>query len=101
MDVIVEVDMPGHTAAIALSHPEHVACFGWYWDDYAAKPPAGQLRFANEETARWARGYVEELVGSVKSSYVHTGGDEASKACIVSVVFNLTNTEMLSRRALN
>ena len=26
IDVLVEVDTPGHTAAISKSHPEHIAC---------------------------------------------------------------------------
>lgn len=26
IDVLAEIDTPGHTAAISYSHPEHIAC---------------------------------------------------------------------------
>ncbi|KAF7799426.1 hypothetical protein EIP86_010661 [Pleurotus ostreatoroseus] len=36
IDVLVEIDTPGHTAIIYESHPEHVACFeGAPWADFA------------------------------------------------------------------
>ena len=27
IDVMLEIDTPGHTSVISKSHPEHVACF--------------------------------------------------------------------------
>ncbi len=68
VDVMMEVDTPGHTTAIAESHPEHVACANKRpWTAYAlgkltdsqcgittersAEPPAGQLRIASEEVS--------------------------------------------------
>lgn len=85
IDVLIEVDMPGHTASLAYSHPEHIACFGKYWDKYAAKPPAGQMRYANEETEDFMKGYVSELVEIVHGRYVGTGGDEPSQRCMVGL----------------
>ena len=35
---------PGHTASIARSHPDRVACLDKNWTVYAAAPPTGQLR---------------------------------------------------------
>ena len=84
IDVMIEMDMPGHTASIAESHPEHIACYGKAWDVYALQPPSGQLRFANEDTTQWAAGLVSELVKNVKGPYMGTGGDELNKKCMVS-----------------
>lgn len=36
IDVIAEVDTPGHTYAISRAHPEHIACAGATpWGDYS------------------------------------------------------------------
>ncbi|OBZ65102.1 Beta-hexosaminidase 2 [Grifola frondosa] len=44
IDVIMELDSPGHTTAIAAGHPEHVACANKSpWAAYASEPPAGKL----------------------------------------------------------
>jgi hexosaminidase len=83
---MIEVDMPGHTASLARSHPEHIACFGKAWDTYALQPPAGQLRYAHEETTAWASKLIGELVKSVKGPYMGTGGDELNKKCMVSFI---------------
>ena len=45
IDVVLEVDMPGHTTSVAESHRELVACRSAEpWTTYANEPPAGQLR---------------------------------------------------------
>ncbi|KAJ7863518.1 beta-hexosaminidase [Mycena olivaceomarginata] len=47
IDVLMEIDSPGHTAIIAESHPEHIACpLASPWSTFANEPPAGQLRLA-------------------------------------------------------
>lgn len=37
IDVVAEIDTPGHTAIIAESHPEHIACsYASSWATHAA-----------------------------------------------------------------
>ena len=49
IDVVVEVDVPGHTTSVAESYPQHVACReAEPWMSYANEPPAGQLRCVYE-----------------------------------------------------
>lgn len=41
--VILELDMPAHTATIGESYPDYMLCADEFWAAYAAEPPAGQL----------------------------------------------------------
>lgn len=84
IDVVIEIDTPGHTATIAESHPDYVACFEADWQANAHQPPAGQLRFANETVVEFTQGLFESLAGVVESRYVGTGGDELNENCMVS-----------------
>jgi hexosaminidase len=84
IDVVIEVDTPGHTATIAETRPEYVACFeATPWTSKANQPPAGQLRFANGTVQEFAAGLFEALSGVVSSKYVGTGGDEINVECMV------------------
>jgi hexosaminidase len=82
IDVLFEIDTPGHTSVIGNAFPEHVACQGKTpWASYAAEPPAGQLRVTSEETRNFTSGMFGALAGMVGSAYVSTGGDEVNAAC--------------------
>ncbi|KAH9950692.1 N-acetylhexosaminidase [Amylocystis lapponica] len=82
IDVMVEIDTPGHTAIIAEAHPDFVACpFSTPWASYANEPPAGQLRLANETVAKWTAGLFTELSKMFPSSIISTGGDEINVPC--------------------
>ena len=76
--------MPSHTGSLSASHPDLIACADLYWDEFAAKPPPGQLRYASEEAEEWAQGYIAELTKLARGKYVGTGGDEPSERCFVS-----------------
>lgn len=81
---MTEIDIPGHTAIIAGSHPEHIACYLGDWTRYANEPPAGQLRFANAETSEFTRRLISAAAGvSARSEYFSLGGDELNKNCMV------------------
>ena len=83
--MIIEIDTPGHTAVIAESHPDYIACYNAEpWWDYAVQPPAGQLRFANETVQDLAASLFEEVVKLTPGKYVGTGGDELNRKCMVS-----------------
>ncbi|KZV60321.1 glycoside hydrolase family 20 protein [Peniophora sp. CONT] len=82
IDVMMEIDTPGHTAIIAEAFPEHIACPGATpWATYANEPPAGQLRFMSPETANFTAGLLTAAAGMTKSAYFSTGGDELNTAC--------------------
>jgi hexosaminidase len=68
--------MPGHTASIASSHPESIACHeASPWSSFAAEPPAGQLRLDNS-TLKFSRSLVESVLSLLKGRLFSTGGDE-------------------------
>lgn len=83
--MVMEIDTPGHTAIVAASHPEFVACYEKEpLGKYARQPPAGQLRFASEDVVDFAKDVFEEVAGLTQSRYIGTGGDELNLNCMVS-----------------
>jgi len=88
IDVVLEIDTPGHTATIAETHPGLIACFEKSpWWTYSNQPPAGQLRFASEAATDFTKGLFESVLDSVESQYFGTGGDEINEKCMVSCLF--------------
>ncbi|KAF8843280.1 N-acetylhexosaminidase [Paxillus ammoniavirescens] len=82
IDVVVEIDTPGHTAVIGESHPEHVVCFhATPWANWASEPPAGQLRFANESTVSFTTSLLSAIAKMFPSKLFSTGGDEVHTSC--------------------
>ncbi|PPQ63592.1 hypothetical protein CVT24_004452 [Panaeolus cyanescens] len=82
IDVIAEIDTPGHTAIIAKSFPEHIACpEASPWTQFANEPPAGQLRLANKATTDFTAKLLSSASKLFKSSYFGTGGDEINANC--------------------
>ncbi|KEI36174.1 glycoside hydrolase family 20 protein [Mixia osmundae IAM 14324] len=82
IQVMLEIDMPGHTASIGLSHPDHVACHdAMPWQAYSVEPPAGQLRIASDTTTAFARGIVQSVARRFAGSLFSTGGDEVNTNC--------------------
>ncbi|KAI0727894.1 N-acetylhexosaminidase [Fomitopsis betulina] len=82
IDVMVEIDTPGHTAVIGEAHPDFVACNEKRpWASNANEPPAGQLRFTNSTIASWTAGIFTELAKLFPSSVISTGGDEINVPC--------------------
>ncbi|KAL0064340.1 Glucosamine-6-phosphate isomerase (Glucosamine-6-phosphate deaminase) (GNPDA) (GlcN6P deaminase) [Marasmius tenuissimus] len=80
IDVIMEIDNPGHTASIAFSHPEHVACFEGT-GDVVGEPPSGQLRLASEATLNFTLDMLTAVASKLPSKFFHTGGDEVNQPC--------------------
>ncbi|KIK69927.1 glycoside hydrolase family 20 protein [Collybiopsis luxurians FD-317 M1] len=82
IDVLPEVDTPGHTSVIAQAYPEHVACPGATpWATYANEPPAGQLRFASENTTNFTASLISAISARFPGRYFSTGGDELNTQC--------------------
>ncbi|RVD85965.1 uncharacterized protein DFL_004264 [Arthrobotrys flagrans] len=78
--VIMEIDMPGHTASIAYSRPELIANFNHQpWAAYCAQPPCGQLKLDSPAVDKFVESLFADLLPRLKSSgagYFHAGGDE-------------------------
>ncbi|KAF3906521.1 Beta-hexosaminidase [Dactylellina cionopaga] len=78
--VIMEIDMPGHTASIAYSRPELVANFNHQpWDSYCAQPPCGQLKLASPAVDQFVKDLYNDLLPRLRASgatHFHSGGDE-------------------------
>lgn len=81
IQVILEIDMPGHTSSIGFSHPELMAAFNAEpWDTYCAEPPCGSLRLNDSAVPAFLEKLFDDLLPRVSpySSYFHTGGDEVN-----------------------
>ncbi|KAF8195383.1 glycoside hydrolase family 20 protein [Pholiota molesta] len=82
IDVLVEIDTPGHTAIISTSHPEHIACAqATPWENFANEPPAGQLRLASQATTNFTANLVASIARTLPSTLFSTGGDELNVNC--------------------
>ncbi|KAK4574136.1 Glucosamine-6-phosphate isomerase (Glucosamine-6-phosphate deaminase) (GNPDA) (GlcN6P deaminase) [Recurvomyces mirabilis] len=82
VEVVMEIDNPGHTASIAFSHPELIAAFEVLpnWDTYAAEPPSGTLKLNSTAVYSFLEKLFDDLLPRLKplSSYFHLGGDEVN-----------------------
>ncbi|KAF6755877.1 beta-hexosaminidase [Ephemerocybe angulata] len=82
IDVLMEIDIPGHTAILAESHPEHIACLhASPWSQYANEPPAGQLRLASAATADFTVALISAIASRLPGTLFSTGGDEINQNC--------------------
>ncbi|KAJ7862321.1 N-acetylhexosaminidase [Mycena leptocephala] len=82
IDVIPEIDTPGHTSVISKAFPEHIACAeATPWASFANEPPAGQLRLASEATVKFTAGMLKAAAGLFQSQFFSTGGDEINANC--------------------
>lgn len=82
MQLITEIDMPGHTSSIAHAYPHLIAAFERQpnWDMYAAEPPSGTLKLNSSEVDKFLDTLFADLLPRVEnySHYFHTGGDEVN-----------------------
>lgn len=82
ISVLLEVDMPGHTAVIGEAYPDYVACNGKTpWASYANEPPAGQLRLTEPAVLEFAKELTGTVAALSTSPYFSTGGDEINVPC--------------------
>ncbi len=82
IDVIPEIDFPGHCCAILESYPA-LACagddtsytvqFGPYW------PPRAILCGGNDSVMAFLKDVMDEIIPLFPCQYIHIGGDEAVK----------------------
>lgn len=82
IDVIPEVEMPGHCCAVLEAYPS-LACanddttytvqFGPYW------PPRAILCGGNDSVMTFLKDVMDEIIPLFPYQYIHIGGDEAVK----------------------
>ncbi|OCH86979.1 N-acetylhexosaminidase, partial [Obba rivulosa] len=82
IDVIMELDSPGHTTAISYGYPQHIACANKSpWATYASEPPAGQLRIASNATIQFAKTLFGSVSSKLHGTMTSSGGDEVNLPC--------------------
>ncbi|KAM0718011.1 hypothetical protein Q7P37_006343 [Cladosporium fusiforme] len=83
VEVIMEIDQPGHTASIWYSHPELIAAYEVLpnWNTYAAEPPSGTLKLNSTDVYAFLEKLFDDLLPRLEpfTSYFHLGGDEVNK----------------------
>ena len=83
MQLITEIDMPGHTSSIAYSRPELIAAFNMQpdWATYAAEPPSGTLKLNSPAVDTFLQDLLDDVLPRVRpyTEYFHTGGDEVNR----------------------
>lgn len=96
IDVMVEIDTPGHSSVIFKSHPEHIACpEATPWSRFAGEPPAGQLRLASPATTNFTTDLIKAVSSMFPSTLFNTGGDEINTNCYAKD--NLTQEDLASQ----
>lgn len=82
VEVIIEIDMPGHTSAIGLAYPDLITGYNVQpnWSTYAAEPPSGSLKLNSSAVYEFLGILWKDLLPRVApySAYFHTGGDEVN-----------------------
>lgn len=76
IDIIPEIDMPGHSLAVLKSFPE-LSCDGkgGAWGKNFSTP----LCLGNDEVMSFCKSVLDEVFDLFPSEYVHIGGDEVER----------------------
>ncbi|PUA27998.1 MAG: N-acetyl-beta-hexosaminidase [Cellvibrio sp. 79] len=76
IQVLPEIDVPGHASAIAVAYPELMSAPGPYAMEYRWGVHKPLLNPANEKVYEFVDGLVAEAVELFPFEYLHIGGDE-------------------------
>lgn len=90
IEIIPEIDIPGHSQAAVASYPEFLACDPenkhevWLWQGVSTDV----INVANPKAVQFAKDVIDELIDLFPFEYIHLGGDECptskweqNKAC--------------------
>lgn len=78
IEIVPEVDIPGHSQAAVASYPEILACDPgmkhevWLWQGVSGDV----INVANPKAVQFAKDVVDELTNIFPFGYIHLGGDE-------------------------
>lgn len=79
INVIPEIEMPGHATAALAAYPE-ISCTGGPFDTWTFWGVNDEIFCAGkEQTFTFIEGVLDEVVTIFPSKYIHIGGDEAPK----------------------
>ncbi|KAK6388583.1 hypothetical protein LTR65_007739 [Meristemomyces frigidus] len=81
VEVVMEIDNPGHTSSIAFAYPDLIAAFNEAdWSSYASEPPSGTLKLNSTAVYDFLERLLDDLLPRLKplTSYFHLGGDEVN-----------------------
>ena len=76
IQVLPEIDMPGHASAIAVAYPELMSAPGPYAMEYRWGVHKPTLNPANENVYAFADAIISEVTELFPFEYLHIGGDE-------------------------
>lgn len=76
IQVLPEIDMPGHASAIAVAYPELMSAPGPYAMEYRWGVHKPTLNPANEAVYKFADAIIAEVAELFPFEYLHIGGDE-------------------------
>lgn len=78
IEVIPEIDIPGHSQAAVASYPALLACDPEkpheVWQSQGVSPDV--INVANPAAVQFAKDVIDELITLFPSHYIHLGGDE-------------------------
>ncbi|MCC8036482.1 MAG: family 20 glycosylhydrolase, partial [Rikenellaceae bacterium] len=79
IDIIPEIDLPGHMLAALAAYP-HLGCTGGPYEVWGRWGVADEVLCAgNEEIFPFLEGVLTEVMELFPSEYIHIGGDECPK----------------------
>ena len=82
IEIVPEVDIPGHSQAAVASYPEFLACDPennhevWLWQGVSSDV----INVSNARAVQFAKDVIDELTGIFPYKYIHLGGDECPTA---------------------
>ena len=82
VEIVPEVDIPGHSQAAVASYPEFLACDPenkhdvWLWQGVSGDV----INVANPLAVQFAKDVIDELTEMFPFGYIHLGGDECPTA---------------------
>ena len=79
IDIIPEIDMPGHMVAVLAAYPE-LGCTGGPYDVWTIWGVSEDLLCAgNDKAVEFCKDVLDEIVDIFPCEYIHIGGDECPK----------------------
>lgn len=82
VEVIIEIDMPGHTTSIGYTYPDLITGFNAKpWPTYCAQPPCGSLKLNSPAVTKFVENLMADVLPRTSpfSRFFHTGGDEVNR----------------------
>jgi len=79
VEVVIEIDMPGHIGSLSWSHPELIVAYDAFpYNWWCAEPPCGAFKLNDSRVDAFLEKMFDDLLPRIApySAYFHTGGDE-------------------------